>query len=91
MIRPGPPALPAGVFPGGVVFHVYSVPSCVLLLTQNVAVTDDVEAAATHAAEQCGMTQTDEWPTWEGGGVCLVAFDGDTGKRYSAEEWTALL
>jgi hypothetical protein len=82
VIRPGPLSLPPGQCPGGVVIHVYSVPSCVLLLTQHVPVTANVEHAAVAAGERVANVPTD---------VCLVAFDGDSGERYSAGDWTGLL
>jgi hypothetical protein len=77
VIRPGPQSITPGICPGGVVIHVYAVPSQVLLLSQRIGPRDDVYAAAERAAAV------------DAAAVCLVAYDGDTGERYSADDWTA--
>jgi hypothetical protein len=81
MIRPGPPALEPNAAPGGVVFHVYAVPSGDLLA---------VSSAATpiQAAYVAGM-DADLVALAHAGDVCLVAYDGDTGERYDADAWVA--
>lgn len=75
-IRPGPASIPPDEMPGGVVIHVYSVPTCRLLLTRHAHDRDDVER---HAADDAAQTDAMLWP--DDVGVCLVAYDGDTGER----------
>lgn len=77
-IRPGPESIPPGANPGGVVVQLYSVPSCVLVLTQHVNVIS-VELLAMQAGSMVDAVGIDN--------VCLVAFDGDTGERYTADDW----
>ena len=76
MIRPGPASIAAGVAPGGIVCHVYAVPTCELLYV----------SACSHDAETQALADADavvallgEWPGLDG--VCLVVYDGDTGER----------
>jgi hypothetical protein len=76
-IRPGPQSIEPGRCPGGVVMRVYAVPSQELVIEQLLGPDDDIEAAATVAAEM-------EKPGW---GSCLVAYDGDTGERAGPLEW----
>lgn len=75
-IRPGPTALAPGLIPGGVVIHVYSVPTQRLILTRLAHDRDDVER---HAEADALLSDAALWP--DDVGVCLVAYDGDTGKR----------
>lgn len=81
MIRPGPAAIARGANPGGVVIHVYAatVPP-VLLLTQRVG----REAAGIVAAAHEAAAVADIAGALE---TCLVAYDGDTGERFTAADW----
>ena len=82
MIRPGPPTLDPGAAPGGVVIHVYGVPSGHLLTCSAVTNLAHVEAIArADAARAESLADPDD------DGLCLVAYDGDTGARYTAEDW----
>ena len=80
MIRPGPMGVAPGLCPGGVVVHVYSVPGEVLICEQRLHPGSDVEVAATVAAQLADGY---------GPRTCLVAYDGDTGERMTAEAWVA--
>ena len=77
MIRPGPASIEPGTHPGGVVIHVYEVPSQRLLAVSNARGTDAelrvIALADADAVERRIDVAAD--------GVCLVAFDGDTGER----------
>lgn len=77
-MRPGPTALAAGLNPGGVIIHVYGVPSQRLLVVRVARDQADVaaHASADAAAADRAMDRRDR-------GVCLVAYDGDTGERMS--------
>jgi hypothetical protein len=82
MIRPGPIALPEGLCPDGVIIHIYAttVPPT-LILTRRYGPDDDMETGVRRdwaTVEACGYP-----------GVCLVAFDGDTGDRFPADWWEA--
>ena len=77
MIRPGPDALPAGLCPGGVIVHVYAVPSCRLLVERELTHADTVDVAA-RADSILAWTLADQL---DADAVCLVAYDGDTGAR----------
>ena len=81
-VQPGPRAIGPLSCPGGVVIHVYGVPSGELL---SVSDADSLHMAAyqaglDHERAAARLPETDE-------GFCLVAFDGDTGHRFSAEDW----
>ncbi len=76
MILPGPDAIPPGTAPGGIVFHVYAVPSCRLVARSVVTPGDDVEREAGRAVEEAADAAGDE-------AFCLVAYDGDHGGRVS--------
>lgn len=79
-MRPGPPSISPSSAPGGVVVHVYSVPSERLLLVQLIGPGDDVDHAATVAAGQAmTLAQLEHEP--DADGLCLVAYDGDDGSR----------
>jgi hypothetical protein len=71
VIRPGPRSLAAGVNPGGVVVHVYSVPTGKLLRVQQLQPDMTGAALAAMAADAASFSRQ----------VCLVAYDGDTGGR----------
>ena len=75
--RPGPPRIEPGQCPGGIVMRVYAIPSRTLIIEQKLRPADDIEAAATMAAEL-------DAPGWA---ACLVAYDGDTGERAGPLEW----
>lgn len=81
MTRPGPAAIPPGEYPGGVVIHIYDVPSGVLLSTSHLGPHDDLDADAERAADQVARLRSD------GHAVCMVGFDGDTGTRYTPRDW----
>jgi len=80
--RPGPASIKPGAAPGGVVIHVYG-PGDVLLLTSYLAPNADVMDVAGRDRDKVDQL------TAAGVPVVLVAFDGDSGSRYTAEEWTA--
>lgn len=89
MIRPGPETITAEACPGGVVVHVYrldpdGVP--VLLMVRCLGpnhplyeVRADADADGHAAADMA-----------EGLLICVVAYDGDTGHRYTPAAWRAL-
>lgn len=86
VVRPGPSFIPAGEAPGGMVFHVYAVPSDLLLTMSCITPGDDVEAEAERAgALICELLDNASWAT------CVVAFDGDTGYRLRPGEWLEAL
>jgi hypothetical protein len=72
-VRPGPPSILPRSAPGGVVVHGYDVPSQRLLFVQGIEPGANVDKAA---GDNAGRS----WPVAEEG-VCLVAYDGDTGER----------
>lgn len=78
MIRPGPDRIEPGTCPSGVVVRIYSVPHEVLVIEQRLTGADDIEQVATLAAQL-------DLPGWA---ACLVAYDGDTGQRYTETDWT---
>ena len=73
------PSIEPGRCPGGVIVRVYAVPSGVLVIEQALRPGDDIEGAATLAAEQAPSA------------TCLVAYDGDTGQRYPGTSWLGLV
>lgn len=77
MVRPGPEAIdPAGA-PGGVVFHAYNGRTGALIGTD--AATDlDAEPSA----DLLGAVEALD----AGDPVVLVAYDGDTGRRFTPEQ-----
>ena len=77
MTRPGPSSIAPLACPGGVVFHVYGVPSCVLLIERRSANYAD---AAGHALVDAEFVDTLRAYTGDDA-VCVVAYDGDTGER----------
>jgi len=81
MIRPGPPSIDPGRSPGGVVFHAYD-DSGRLLATDHVAPGDDVQAHAERTADAAFDDYGAEL-------VVLVAYDGDTGARFTVNDWTS--
>ena len=83
MIRPGPPNIGPGACPGGVVIHIYAAREPPVLLTvSDIGPDDHPEQAAAAAADVTALLA-------DGSAVCLVAYDGDTGERFTADEWMA--
>ena len=84
MIHPGPIEIEPMQCPGGVVIHVYGVPSGVLLNTSAAASTAEAcfNAGIDHMVAERQRPEMDN-------GFCLVAYDGDTGRRFTADEWMA--
>lgn len=80
--RPGPESIPPGTAPGGVVVHVYTLDD-VLVLTSYLAPSADVMDVARRDRDKVDLL------TGAGVPVVLVAYDGDSGTRYTAEQWTA--
>ena len=81
-VMPGPASIAPGAYPGGVVIQVYAVPSGVLLQTSKAGVL----ASAAYIAGRDHDVAEMRKPSGTNG-FCLVAFDGDTGRRFSADEW----
>lgn len=79
MMRPGPITIPAGEAPGGVVFHVYDGAGTLLAVDQ-VGPGDDVQAHAERAADVTNLEHDVDV-------VVLVAYDGDTGARFTLDDW----
>lgn len=80
--QPGPQQIEPRSCPGGVVIHVYGVPSGKLL---SESTGDSLQwaafrAGADHDVAAANLPTTDE-------GFCLVAFDGDSGRRFTQDEW----
>jgi hypothetical protein len=72
--RLGPPSIPPGQAPGGVVLHVYDLAgTCVLVRPLVESTTDtDVDADAQTARA---------WMADHPGALVVVVYDGDTGER----------
>ena len=81
LIRPGPSSIDAGEYPGGVVIHVYGVPSLRLLHTSKART--GAEAALNAGADADAALAALPPDT----ALCLVGYDGDTGRRYRQGEW----
>lgn len=84
MIYPGPLEIDPLQCPGGVVIHVYGVPSGTLL-------NESAALSSAEAAFNAGKDHDNASNRLPAGdeGYCLVAYDGDTGRRFSADEWMA--
>jgi len=84
MILPGPSEIEPGQCPGGVVVHVYGVPSGTLLNT-SMAATEPM------AAYNAGADYREAERNLPDGDVafCLVAYNGDDGHRFTAVDWTS--
>ena len=80
-IRPGPTTIPAQACPAGLVIHVYAVPTKRLLAVSFVSSYAEALVDAQRAAD---AAYTAMRPNEEG--VCLVAYDGDTGERMVWEQ-----
>lgn len=74
MIFPGPDRIPSNQAPGGVVIHHYSAtePPRLLSVVRLSALADDIDRQADAALDEIGDVNA---------GICLVAYDGDTGDR----------
>lgn len=79
MIRPGPTTIGPGAAPGGVVFHVYDAAGTLLAVDQ-VGPGDDVQAHAERAADDTNLEHNVDV-------VVIVAYDGDTGARFTLDDW----
>jgi hypothetical protein len=81
--HPGPKRIGPGCHPGGVVIHVYGAPSAKLLTVTHLSAADSAQfqASIDHDKAQARLPKHDV-------GFCLVAFDGDDGHRFTAEDWT---
>lgn len=81
MIHPGPASIEPDLAPGGVVLHCYTVPDQRLIFAQLLTPTTDgtLEAMANAGADTAALSGA---PV-----VCLVAYDGDTGRRIPLHEW----
>ena len=73
-IRPGPDAIAPRGAPGGLVLHVYEVPTQLLLLTRPLRTLAEAEESAFTDAELVELLTSSRE-------VCIVAYDGDTGER----------
>ena len=72
LVRPGPASISAGAAPGGIVIHVYDVPTCMLLLERRLV--DLEEAMRTAEADGSFVDSLTA-------ACCVVAYDGDSGER----------
>ncbi len=82
LFRPGPSRLPPGQAPGGMIFRVYNERE-VMLVDRVLLPGDSCESARDDA-----ITTLEALPA--GGEVYLVAYDGDTGRRWTPEDWAEL-
>ena len=82
--HPGPATIGPGCNPGGVVIHIYGAPSAKLLTISHVGILSSAawQAGLDHDKAQARLPKSDV-------GFCLVAFDGDTGERFTAEDWSS--
>lgn len=78
LIYPGPASIEPKACPGGVVVHVYAVPTQRLLLQRHLRTQMPIEHAAELDYDDCSRRLRDEDGEY---GLCLVAYDGDTGHR----------
>lgn len=73
-MRPGPPSLPPGLWPGGLIVHVYDRRG-VLLMSRTLSSRAEAQATAeTDADAVVAMVG-------KGADICMVIYDGDTGRR----------
>lgn len=82
MFHPGPPTIEPRSKPGGVVVHVYGYPSGTFLV-------ESAAATGAQATFNAGLDHDRAAELLPAGdrGFCLVAYDGDSGDRYAAEDW----
>lgn len=79
---PGPPRLPPGQAPGGVVFRIYNRAGTVLV--------ERVLRPGDDTAESAGadvIATLEALPAEGESSICLVCYDGDTGLRWTPEDW----
>ena len=79
MIRPGPSSIRRDACPGGLVLQIYAVPSERLLLERYLTDPGMAVLTAPMDAEMVDQLAPND-------DVCLVVFDGDTGRRWSADD-----
>ena len=82
--RPGPPRIAVGRCPGGLIVHVYGEDGR-RILTQRLTSLGQAEAQAIHDGD---LTKAALRP---GEACCVVAFDGDTGERWSPADWAVAM
>lgn len=80
--RPGPPTIDPNTAPGGVVIHVYAVPTSRLLHTSTATTIAEAAWRAGLDADAAIAALVDGEDA-----LCLVAYDGDTGNRYGPDDW----
>lgn len=83
--RPGPPHIDAARAPGGIVVHLYAIPTGRLLVTADIVGelmerADDMDRIAARDIAAAERMRTDDEP-----GLALVVFHGDTGARMLIE------
>jgi len=76
VIRPGPDAIEAGLAPGGLVFHLYRIGDHELLAVDLVG-----PVGRGPASEVITAALESRVPT------CLVCYDGDTGARFTPDQY----
>jgi hypothetical protein len=75
--RPGPARLPPALAPGGVIFRVYNRSGTMLV------------DRALHRGMDLNVAKADAIKNLKAE-VCLVVYDGDTGERWTPEQWDRL-
>jgi hypothetical protein len=84
--RPGPARLPPAQAPGGVILRVYNRRGTMLV--------DRPLRPGEAWQGTCDLAKDDAIATLESGAgpgdICLVAYDGDTGVRWTPEDWDRL-
>jgi hypothetical protein len=92
IVRPGPPCIDPGLAPGGVVIHVYAVPTGRHLRSRHLSA-DDIVNGEQHGDDvvascaQVDATAAVEDLRADESFTCLVAYDGDTGERFTPAAW----
>lgn len=82
MIRPGPETIDAGQAPDGVVLRFYDVADGNLIVEQRIYVPSDLFSLADQARDQLDRRARP-------GPIVLAVYDGDTGQRWSADDYRA--
>lgn len=82
--RPGPERIDLGACPGGIVMHVYGEDGRLILERRLASLTTAEAEGAADLEEVMAALRPNE-------ACCLVAFDGDSGKRWSAGHWAELM
>lgn len=85
MIRPGPDTIDAGQAPGGLVLRFYDVEHGDLIVEQQIAVPADSLRLAHQAQRQIDRLHRRR----RAGPVVVVVYDGDTGHRWTADDYEA--